>query len=82
MTGAGEKPAFDESEADTPAPTQRKRRRHWGRLIAEVFEGEPLRCARGATMRVIASILVPAVVRKILKHRPRAEPRAHAPPPG
>ena len=33
-------------------------------------------------MRVVSFILDPAVIRKILPHRLRAEPRAHAPPPG
>jgi hypothetical protein len=47
-----------------------------------VFEVDPLRCPCGGTMRVIALILDPAVIRKILQHRPQPEPRAHAPPPG
>jgi len=33
-------------------------------------------------LRVVAFILDPAVIRKILEHRPGTEPRAHAPPPG
>jgi hypothetical protein len=33
-------------------------------------------------MRVIAFILDPKVIRKILQHRPRPEARAHAPPGG
>ena len=41
-----------------------------------------LRCACETTMRVIAFILDPAVIRKILEHRPRPEARAHAPPSG
>jgi len=49
---------------------------------AKVFEVDPLRCVCGGTMRVISFILDPAVIRKILQHRPRTEPRAHAPPPG
>ncbi len=81
MAGAGKKPAAPRSEADTPAPTQRERRRQWARLIAKVFEVDPLRCGCVARMRVIAFILDPAVIRKILQPRPRSEPRAHAPPP-
>jgi hypothetical protein len=57
-------------------------RRQWARLIAKVFEVDPLGCPCGATMRVVAFILDPAVIRKILQHRLRPEPRAHAPPPG
>ena len=63
-------------------PSQRERRRQWARLIAKVFEVDPLRCVCGSTMRVVAFILDPAVIRKILQHRPRTEPRAHAPPTG
>ena len=36
----------------------------------------------GGTMRVIAFILAPAVIRKIRQDRPRPEPRAQSPPPG
>jgi len=52
------------------------------RLIAKVFEADPLRCPCGGAIRVIAFILEPAVIRKILQDRPRPEPRAQAPPPG
>jgi hypothetical protein len=76
--GAGERPSSGDGEPDTPA--QRERRREWAKLIARVFEVDPLRC-RG-TMRVVAFILDPAVIRKILQHRPRPEPRAHSPPRG
>ncbi|MFQ5768054.1 MAG: hypothetical protein ACE5ID_08735 [Acidobacteriota bacterium] len=51
----------------------------WG---PPLFEVDPLRCTCGATMRVIAFILDPAVIKKILAHRPRPEVRAHAPPAG
>jgi hypothetical protein len=68
--------------APSTTPSQRERRRQWARLIAKVFEVDPLRCACGATMRVVSFILDPAVIRRILEHRPRTEPRAHAPPPG
>ncbi len=40
------------------------------------------RARRRQWARLIAFILNPAVIRKILQHRPRPEPRAHAPPPG
>ena len=77
-----ERPASGDSELDALAPSQRARRRQWARLIAKVFEVDPLRCAAcGGTMRVIAFILDPVMFRKILQHRPRPKPRAHAPPP-
>ncbi len=65
-----------------PTPAQRERRREWAKLIARVFEVDPLRCRCGGTMRVVAFILDPVVIRKILQHRPQPKPRAHAPPCG
>ena len=44
------------------------------------FEVDPLRCPCGATMRVVAVILEPPVIRKILDHLALPEARAHAPP--
>jgi hypothetical protein len=72
----------DDHDVDAPAPTasQRERRKHWARLIAKVFEVDPLRCPCGATMRIVAVILEPPVIRKILDHLTRPEARAHAPP--
>jgi hypothetical protein len=80
--GAGAAAGRGRGEADIPTPSQRERRRQWARLIAKVFEVDPLRCSCGGTMRVIAFILDPKVIRKILQHRPRPEARAHAPPGG
>ncbi len=68
--------------ADTPMPSQRERRREWARLIARVFEVDPLRCPCGGTMRVVGFILDPTAIRKILQHRPRLEAPALAPPAG
>ena len=79
---AGEGPASRNEAAASLTPSQRQRRRQWARLIAKVFEVDPLRCPCGGAMRVIAFILDPAVIRKILQHRRRAEARAHAPPGG
>ncbi len=81
-SGAGEKFFPGDIAPETPTPSQRERRREWARLIARVFEVDPLRCRCGATMRVVAFILDPVVIRKILHHRPRPEARAHAPPGG
>ncbi len=52
------------------------------RLIAKVFEVDPRRRPCGGTMRVVAVILDPKVIRNILLHRPRPEARPHAPPGG
>ena len=80
--GAGERPAPGDGESDIPTPSQGERRRQWARLIAKVFEVDPLRCACGGTMRIVSFILDPVVIRRILQHRPRPEARAHAPPGG
>ena len=80
MAGAGQRPAPGDREADIPTASQREPRRQWARLIAKVFEVDPLRCVCGGTMRVVSFILDPVVIRKILQHRPRPEARAHAPP--
>ena len=71
-------PSRDPDKAASSTSSQRERRRQWARLIAKVFEVDPLRCTCGGTMRMVAFILDPAVIRKILQHRPRT----HAPPPG
>jgi len=80
--GAGHVRFDHDEEPDALTPSQRERRRQWARLIAKVFEVDPLRCPCGGAMRLIAFILDPAVIRRILQHRPRTEARAHAPPPG
>jgi hypothetical protein len=66
--GAGERPSSGDGEPDTPA--QRERRREWAKLIARVFEVDPLRCRCGGTMRVVAFILDPAVIRRCGKAVP------------
>lgn len=59
----------------------------WARLIHKVYEANPLTYQRcGATMRVIAPIDDPVVVRKILEHLglwnpPPEDSRERAPPP-
>jgi hypothetical protein len=78
--GKDREPDHPDPEASPLTPSQRERRKHWARLIAKVFEVNPLRCTCGATMRVVAVILEPPVIRKILDHLARPEARAHAPP--
>jgi len=44
-------------------------RRSWARLIRQVYEVDPLVCARcGGAMKIIAVIERPAVIRQILDH--------------
>lgn len=75
--GPGAALAAPDRETIALTPSQRQRRRQWARLIAKVFEVDPLRCPCGGTMRVVAVILDPKVIRKILQHRSRG-PRARA----
>lgn len=55
----------------------------WARLIRRVYESDPLECPKcKGLMRVIALIDDPVVVRTILAHLGRWQPKAveHAPP--
>ena len=76
----GRGPDDHDADASPPTPSQRERRKHWARLIAKVLEVDPLRCSCGATMRIVAVIVDPLVIRKILDHLARPEARAYAPP--
>jgi len=78
--GKDRQPEDPDAQARALSPSLREHRRHWARLIANVFEVDPLRCPCGATMRIVAVLLDPTVIRKILEHLARPEPRAHAPP--
>jgi len=77
-----------EARVKEPAPDREARaplevRRSWARLIRKVYEVDPLLCAQcGGTMKVIAVIERPAVVRQILDHLglPTAPPQLRAPP--
>jgi len=61
----------------------RARRRSWARLIARIYEVDPLVCPRcGHELKIVAAITDPCVTDKILEHRRRVglrspfEPRA------
>jgi hypothetical protein len=57
--------------------------RSWARLIRKVYEADPLECPKcKGPLRVIALIEDPAVVRAILTHLGRWQPKAveRAPP--
>ena len=53
----------------------------WARLIKQVYEADPLRCRCGAPMRVIAPIDDPHVIRRILEHLGKWDPRPPGPGP-
>jgi DNA-directed RNA polymerase subunit RPC12/RpoP len=49
--------------------SQEETRSAWARLIAKIYEVDPLRCARcGSKMRVMGVITDPEQVRRILRH--------------
>ena len=54
---------------DTPSAAERRRlRRAWAQLIRRVYEVDPLLCRCGAQMRILAFILDPHDVTRILRH--------------
>ena len=67
----------------TIAAERRRLRRSWAQMIRRIYEVDPLTCTEcGGEMRILAFLLDPAVVRKILDHlaerpqRTRAQPAA------
>ena len=71
-----------EEEPDGLTPAERlSRRRAWARLIRRVYEVDPLVCTRcGGEMRVIAVILDPKVITKILDHIRKKDGGSRGPP--
>ena len=54
---------------DEPSPPQRSLRKRWAELIYRIYEVDPLTCRRcGAQMKIVAFIIEPAVIRRILAH--------------
>jgi transposase len=65
-------------DADAPVCST-ERRAAWARLIAKVYEVDPMVCARcGSPMRILAIITDPEEVKKILRHLAKTG----KPPPG
>jgi hypothetical protein len=61
-----EAPSVDQSPSSV---SDRQARSTWARLIAQVYELDPLTCTRcGSSMRILAVITEPAQVNKILRH--------------
>ena len=66
--------AEDEDELDA---WLRTRRRSWARLLARIYEVDPLVCPRcGDELKVVAAITDPIVIDRILKHRLRRDIRS------
>ena len=81
---AGQAPSQHEAEAteSKPPPAERRRlRRSWARMIAKIYEVDPLLCDCGASMKVISFITEYRVVKKILDHiQTKPECKGRAPP--
>ena len=67
-----EKPEAEEEASSAtvilPAAERRRLRRAWAQMIRRIHEVDPLTCTCGAKMRILAFILDPQVVTKILRH--------------
>jgi hypothetical protein len=56
-------------ESDTLSPAERRRlRRSWAELIRRIYEVDPLTCQCGSRMRILAFILDPQDITRILRH--------------
>jgi hypothetical protein len=71
-----------EAEVREPGAAERRRlRRSWAQLIRRIYEVDPLTCTEcGGRMRIIAFLLDPPVIRKILDHLAERTDRTRAPP--
>lgn len=76
------RPVRPAPEPDGLTPAERQaRRRAWARLIRRVYEVDPLVCAKcGGEMRIVAVILDPKVIRKILDHIRSKDGGSRGPP--
>ena len=66
-TGRSRGPAS--ADADSPSAAERRRlRRAWAELIRRIYEVDPISCQCGARMRILAFILDPQDITRILQH--------------
>jgi hypothetical protein len=75
----------EHAEAEDSTATEPPRKRcspSWARLIARVYEVDPLRCTRcGQPMSLVAFVSDAFSIRKILDHLGLSTPEADKPPP-
>jgi hypothetical protein len=65
----GQQASAEAAPSQTQTVPQRACRSAWAKLIAKIYEVDPLVCCRcGSAMTVIAVITDPHEVRKILRH--------------
>ena len=74
--GSEDHPAQEQSAAE-----RFSRRRSWARLLRKIYDVDPLRCCCGGSLRVIAVIEQPHVIRQILAHLKQEQRPQRAPPP-
>jgi hypothetical protein len=67
---------------ETEAAKKRRCSPSWARLIAKVYQADPLTCREcGGPLRIIAYLHDRAAIRKILDHLGLSSPEAERPPP-
>jgi len=72
-------PPGGDGEANDPTPKRTPSKR-WAELIYRIYEVDPLTCSRcGARMKILAFIIEPALIRRILTHLDKTAP-PRAPP--
>ena len=71
-------PAEEESVSER---FSRQRRRSWARLLRKIYEIDPLSCPYGGSLRIIAVIEQPQIIRQILAHLKLGQRPQRAPPP-
>jgi hypothetical protein len=80
--GAREKEKALIETAQAKAPKKRRCSPSWARLIAKVYQADPLTCREcGGPLRIIAYLHDQAAIRKILDHLGLSPPEAERPPP-
>ena len=80
--GEGGRGVIPGPAATEPGAAERRRlRRSWALSVRRIYEVDPLTCTEcGSEMRILAFLLAPAVVRKILDHLDKRPDRTRAPP--
>jgi hypothetical protein len=78
---AGQEHEAEATESEVAPAERRRQRRSWARMIAKIYEIDPLLCDCGATMKVISFITEYRVVKKIPDHiQTKPECKGRAPP--
>jgi hypothetical protein len=77
----GSEVALESTVPEPGAAERRHLRRSWAQWIRRIYEVDPLTCTEcGGEVRIIAFLLDPTVVRKILDHLATRPGRSRGPP--